>query len=95
MSTFPQPWNSTVSHWQATNRGPNTLWNHNRDASFETDTVDTVIVGGGMMGAALSYFLTREASDKGSDAGKTIYCLDAKDCGSGASTFWRNVLKES
>lgn len=88
MSTFPQPWRSTVSHWHATDRA-DPLWNHNRnvplsrawDASSDDSECETdiLIIGGGMTGAALAYFLTRSAE------GKRIICVDAKDCGSGAS----------
>ncbi|ORY30770.1 FAD dependent oxidoreductase-domain-containing protein [Naematelia encephala] len=81
MSTFPQPWISTVSHWQGTNRGPGSLWLHNKTGRLP-ETADIVIVGAGMMGSALSYFLTRPGAH---GEGKRIVCLDAKDCGSGAS----------
>jgi hypothetical protein len=97
MSTFPQPWTSTVSHWQATNRGAQSLWNHGRGAALPFEA-DVVVVGAGMMGAALAYFLTLEDDldvdkegkhgkhgHKHKHKGKHVVVLDAKDCGSGAS----------
>ncbi|WRT70480.1 uncharacterized protein IL334_007478 [Kwoniella shivajii] len=81
MSTFPQPWISTVSHWQATNRGPTSLYLHNSEADLPT-TADVVIIGGGMMGSALSYNLTRPGAY---GDGKKIVCVEAKDVASGAS----------
>ncbi len=81
MSKFPQPWRSTVSHWQATNRGPSSLYGHGADDALPAEA-DIVLVGGGMMGAALAYFLTR---DGGAGAGKRVVCLEAKDVASGAS----------
>ncbi len=81
MSTFPQSWKSTVSHWQATNRGPTSLWLHNSTRKLPKQA-DTVIIGAGMAGSALSYFLTREGAY---GDGKRVVGLEAKDCGSGAS----------
>ena len=81
MSTFPEPWTSSVSHWQATNRGRTSLWGHNEHAKLPTEA-DVVIVGAGTMGSSLSYFLTREDAY---GAGKKVVCVEAKDCGSGAS----------
>ncbi|KAK8850329.1 hypothetical protein IAR55_004246 [Kwoniella newhampshirensis] len=81
MSTFPQPWISTVSHWQATNRGPTSLYLHNSKATPPA-SADVVIIGAGMAGSALSYFLTRPGAY---GEGKKIVCVEAKDVGSGAS----------
>ncbi|WWC65455.1 uncharacterized protein I303_108073 [Kwoniella dejecticola CBS 10117] len=81
MSTFPQPWVSTVSHWQATNRGPTSLYLHNAHAKLPEEA-DILIIGAGMMGSALSYFLTRPGSY---GEGKKIVCVEAKDVASGAS----------
>lgn len=81
MSKFPQPWRSTVSHWQATNRGPSSLYGHGKDDKLPSEA-DVVIVGGGMMGSALSCFLTREGAY---GAGKRVVCIEAKDLASGAS----------
>ncbi|KAL1406256.1 hypothetical protein Q8F55_007951 [Vanrija albida] len=78
---FPQPYLSTVSHWQATNRGPTALYGHNKDAALPA-SADIVIVGGGMMGAALAYFLTRPGA---AGDGKTVVCVEAKDLADGAS----------
>jgi hypothetical protein len=81
MSKFPQPWRSTVSHWQATNRGPSSLYGHGADDALPAEA-DIVLVGGGMMGAALAYFLTRDGA---AGAGKRVVCVEAKDVASGAS----------
>jgi ribulose 1,5-bisphosphate synthetase/thiazole synthase len=81
MSTFPEPWNSTVSYWQATNRGRDSLWGWNKTAPLPAEA-DIVIVGAGSMGSSLSYFITREGAY---GAGKKVVCVEAKDCGSGAS----------
>ncbi|KLT41356.1 FAD dependent oxidoreductase, partial [Cutaneotrichosporon oleaginosum] len=81
MSKFPQPWRSTVSHWQATNRGPTSLYGHGADDELPEDA-DILIVGAGMMGCALSYFLTRLG---GAGAGKRVVCVESKDVASGAS----------
>ncbi len=83
MSRFPQPFISTTSHWQATNRGPTSLYNHNAEASLP-ETADIVIVGGGTMGASLAYFLTREGAE---GAGKRVVLLEAKDIASGACEY--------
>ncbi|GMK56363.1 hypothetical protein CspeluHIS016_0302030 [Cutaneotrichosporon spelunceum] len=80
MSKFPQLWQSTVSHWQATNRGSSALYGY--PAGPLPHEADIVIVGGGMMGSALSYFLTR---GNGAGAGKRVVCIEAKDVASGAS----------
>lgn len=53
MSSFPQRWTSTVSHWQATNRGASSLWNHGREDPLPREVVDYVIVGGGITGSYL------------------------------------------
>lgn len=82
MSTFPQPFKSSVSHWQATNRGPTSLYLHNASVTSVPGSADIVIVGGGMMGASLSYFLTREGAE---GRGKNIILVEAKDVASGAS----------
>ncbi|BEI92386.1 uncharacterized protein CcaverHIS019_0500140 [Cutaneotrichosporon cavernicola] len=82
MPCFPQPYTSTVSHWQQTNRGPKSLWDHGRDAKLPTEIVDYVIVGAGATGAALAYFLSRLG---GAAVGKKVVILDAKDVASGAS----------
>ncbi|WWD21793.1 hypothetical protein CI109_106281 [Kwoniella shandongensis] len=81
MSSFPQPFISSTSHWQATNRGPSSLYNHNKDVSPPSHA-DILIVGGGMMGSALSYFLTRKGAE---GDGKKVVLVEAKDIGSGAS----------
>lgn len=70
-----------MSHWQATNRGPGSLYLHNEKAVLP-ETADIVIVGGGMMGAAMAYFLTRAG---GYGENKKIVCVEAKDVASGAS----------
>lgn len=80
MSTFPQPFKSTVSHWQATNRGQTSLYNV--DHGPLPEIADIVIVGGGIMGASLAYQLTRPGAH---GEGKKIVLLEAKDAGSGAS----------
>jgi NADPH-dependent 2,4-dienoyl-CoA reductase/sulfur reductase-like enzyme len=80
MSTFPQPFISSTSHWQATNRGSTSLYGHGADAVLP-DTADIVIVGGGTMGASLAYFLTRAGAE---GAGKRVVLLEAKDVASGA-----------
>ncbi|KAK4686734.1 hypothetical protein P7C73_g3382, partial [Tremellales sp. Uapishka_1] len=79
--SFPQPFVSSTSHWQATNRGPTSLYNHNKDA-IPPSEADILIIGGGMMGAALSYFLTRNGAE---GHGKKIVLVEAKDIASGAS----------
>ncbi|OCF30874.1 hypothetical protein I316_07507 [Kwoniella heveanensis BCC8398] len=81
MSKFPQPFLSTVSHWQATNRGVETLYNYNRDEPLPSDVVDYVIVGAGMAGATMAYHLTRP----GVADGRKVVVLEAKDVASGAS----------
>ncbi|KAK8845644.1 hypothetical protein IAR55_006360 [Kwoniella newhampshirensis] len=81
MSTFPQPFKSSVSHWQATNRGTQSLYGYNKDGKPPAQA-DIVIVGGGTMGASLSYFLTRDGAE---GAGRKVVLLEAKDIGSGAS----------
>lgn len=81
MSAFPQPSTSTVSHWQATNRGPDSLYGWNVDAPVP-DEAEIVIVGGGTMGASLAYFLTREGAE---GEGKRVVIVEARDVGSGAS----------
>lgn len=75
------PISQTVSHWQATNRGPSSLYGHNTSAPVPGEA-DIVIVGGGTMGAALAYFLTREGAE---GEGKRVVVLEARDVGSGAS----------
>ena len=65
MSGFPQPFVSTVSHWQATvcvlrplddsnlifqNRGPGSLYGHGRDDSLPSEVLDYVIIGAGLTG---------------------------------------------
>ncbi len=90
MSTFPQPFLSSISHWQATNRGPTSLYNHNSEKSLPKET-DILIVGGGTMGASLSYFLTHDGyTESTNDTHKStnrprITLLEAKDIASGAS----------
>ncbi|WWD18874.1 hypothetical protein CI109_103329 [Kwoniella shandongensis] len=81
MTTFPQPFTSTVSHWQATNRGKSSLFNHNRDKKLPTDVVDYVVIGAGMAGASMAYHLTRP----GIADGKKVVVLEAKDVASGAT----------
>ncbi|WVQ71310.1 hypothetical protein IAR50_000837 [Cryptococcus sp. DSM 104548] len=81
MSTFPQPFTSTVSHWQATNRGPDAFFGHNKDKPLPHGVIDYVVVGAGMAGASTAYHLTR----KGVSPGKTIVVLEAKDVASGAT----------
>ncbi|GMK53416.1 hypothetical protein CspeluHIS016_0100020 [Cutaneotrichosporon spelunceum] len=82
MPCFPQPYTSTVSHWQQTNRGSTSLWDHGRDAALPMEVVDYVIVGAGATGTALAYYLSRPG---GAAAGKKVVILDAKDVASGAS----------
>lgn len=82
MSTFPQPILSSVSHWQATNRGPGSLYSHTNPSTGLPDSADIVIVGGGLQGAALAYFLSREGA---AGHGKAIVVLEAKDVASGAT----------
>lgn len=82
MSTFPQPFLSSVSHWQATNRGPGSLYSHTNPSTGLPDSADIVIVGGGLQGAALAYFLSREGA---AGHGKAIVVLEAKDVASGAT----------
>jgi hypothetical protein len=53
MSSFPQSWTSTVSHWQATNRGASSLWNQGREDPLPSEVVDYVIIGGGITGSLL------------------------------------------
>lgn len=72
---------SCVSHWQATNRGPSSLYGWNKDATPDA-TADVVIVGAGTMGASLAYFLTRQGAWS---AGKKVVVLEGRDVGSGAS----------
>ncbi|ODN76474.1 hypothetical protein L198_08069 [Cryptococcus wingfieldii CBS 7118] len=81
MSTFPQPFTSTVSHWQATNRGKDSLFGHNKDKALPGDVVDYCVVGAGMAGATTAYRLTRP----GVEEGKRVVILEAKDVASGAS----------
>lgn len=63
------------------NKGPSSLFLLNKDAPLPK-TADIVIVGGGMMGCALAYFLTRPGAE---GEGKKIVLLEAKDIASGAS----------
>ncbi|TXT10487.1 uncharacterized protein COLE_04421 [Cutaneotrichosporon oleaginosum] len=81
MPPFPQPFVSTTSHWQATNRGPTSLWNHGRDAPLPA-SADIVIIGAGITGASLAYHLTREG---GAGVGKTVVVLEARDVASGST----------
>lgn len=83
MPPFPQPFVSTTSHWQATNRGPTALWNHGRDATLPTQA-DIVIIGAGITGSSLAYQLTRPG---GAGEGKRVVVLEARDVASGASTY--------
>ncbi|TYJ51751.1 hypothetical protein B9479_007661 [Cryptococcus floricola] len=80
MSTFPQPFTSTVSHWQATNRGKDSLFGYNKDKALPGDVVDYCVVGAGMAGATTAYRLTRP----GVEEGKRVVILEAKDVASGA-----------
>ncbi|KAL7411653.1 FAD dependent oxidoreductase [Mrakia frigida] len=82
MSSWPQPFTSTVSHWQATNKGPKSLWNYGKESSLPKERVDIVIIGAGMTGASLAYQLTRPGA---AGEGKTILLLEAKDVASGAT----------
>ncbi|KAJ9091392.1 hypothetical protein QFC20_007640 [Naganishia adeliensis] len=91
MSAFPQSSESTVSHWQATNRGRDSLYGHNKDASVPHEA-DIVIVGGGTMGVSLAYFLTREGAE---GAGKKVVVLEARDVGSGGSSKTKNQTSTS
>lgn len=81
MPPFPQPFTSTTSHWQATNRGPTALWNHGRDAPLPS-SADIVVIGAGITGASLAYQLTRPG---GAGEGKRVVVLEARDVASGAS----------
>jgi hypothetical protein len=77
MSTFPQPFISTTSHWRATNRGLSSLYGHGAAASLPTHA-DIVIVDGGTMGASLAYFLSRREAEGN---GKVVVLVEAKGCG--------------
>ncbi|BEI80771.1 hypothetical protein CcaverHIS002_0113000 [Cutaneotrichosporon cavernicola] len=79
MPVFPQNYTSTVSHWQATNRGPGSLWDHGRTDVLPSDA-DIVIVGAGATGVSLAYHLTRPGMEK-----RRVVLLDAKDVASCAS----------
>ena len=83
MPHFPEPFTSSVSHWQATNRGPDSLYSHGNSSSQAPDphgdtvpeTADIVIIGGGTMGASLAYYLTRKG---GAGQDKRVVLLEAK-----------------
>ncbi|EIM92347.1 FAD dependent oxidoreductase [Stereum hirsutum FP-91666 SS1] len=81
MSSFPQSFKSTVSHWQATNRGPKSLFNYGVEDALPADA-DFVIIGAGMTGASLAYQLTRPGA---AGEGKSVVLLEAKDIASGAT----------
>ncbi|TXT07093.1 hypothetical protein VHUM_03263 [Vanrija humicola] len=82
MPAFPQQFTSTISHWQASNRGRGSLWNHGRHDPLPTEVVDYVIIGAGVTGASLAYQITRAG---GAADGKSVVVLDAKDVASCAS----------
>ncbi|KAK4688131.1 hypothetical protein P7C73_g1980, partial [Tremellales sp. Uapishka_1] len=82
MSAFPQPWTSSVSHWQATNKGLSALWGHGARDPLPTAVVDYVIIGGGMTGSSLAYQLTRPGA---AGPNKSVVLLEAKDLCSGAT----------
>ncbi|WVQ88600.1 hypothetical protein IAS59_002336 [Cryptococcus gattii] len=81
MSSFPQPFTSTVSHWQATNRGKSSLFGHNKEKTLPEHVIDYVVIGAGMAGASTAYYLTRP----GVADGETVVVLEAKDVASGAT----------
>ncbi|ORX35016.1 FAD dependent oxidoreductase [Kockovaella imperatae] len=81
MAAFPQTFTSTVSHWQATNRGPDALYGHGKTDSLPTGVVDYVIIGAGLSGASLAYHLSRP----GVCDDKRIVVLEGKDVASGAT----------
>lgn len=91
MPPFPQPFTSTTSHWQATNRGPTALWNHGRDAPLPSHA-DIVIIGAGITGSSLAYQLTRYG---GAGVGKRVVVLEARDVASGASESCRGEGADS
>ncbi|ORY24568.1 FAD dependent oxidoreductase-domain-containing protein [Naematelia encephala] len=82
MPPFPQPFTSSVSHWQATNRGPTSLWKHGATDPLPSDVVDFAIIGGGITGTSLAYQLTRPSS---AGERKKIVLVEAKDIASGAT----------
>ncbi|KAE8540238.1 hypothetical protein D1P53_004178 [Cryptococcus gattii VGV] len=90
MSRFPQPFTSTVSHWQATNRGNSSLFGHHKEKTLPEHVIDYVVIGAGMadvlmpsrsIGASTAYHLTRP----GVADGETVVVLEAKDVASGAT----------
>lgn len=95
MPAFPQPFTSTVSHWQAT-VGTSRLFScclltlslKNRGPTSLwnhgrddplPETADYVIIGAGITGASLAYQLTRPGA---AGEGKTVVVLEAKDVAS-------------
>ncbi|CED85316.1 FAD dependent oxidoreductase [Phaffia rhodozyma] len=82
MSAFPQKFTSTVSHWQASNRGPNSLYLHGSKDPLPKEEVDFLIIGAGITGASLAYQLTRRG---GAGEGKSVVLVEAKDIASGAT----------
>ncbi|KAI9634339.1 FAD dependent oxidoreductase [Dioszegia hungarica] len=90
MSSFPQTFISTVSHWQASNRGPTSLYNYGKGSSL-SENAHVVIIGAGMTGersdakrkgASLAYQLINQGA---LPKGKKVAVLEAKDVASGAT----------
>ncbi|KIR36724.1 hypothetical protein I352_00035 [Cryptococcus deuterogattii MMRL2647] len=79
MSSFPQPFTSTVSHWQATNRGKSSLFDHSKEKTLPEHVIDYVVIGAGMAGASTAYHLIRP----GVADGETVIVLEVKDVASG------------
>lgn len=72
---------------QGTNRGPTSLYSHSNPPlpSLEIESginADFLIIGAGLSGSALAYFLSRKG---GAAEGKRIVILEAKDVASGAT----------
>lgn len=84
MSGFPQTHPlSTVSHWQATNKGPNSLWGHGATGDV-IEKADVVVIGGGISGAGLAYYLSQEDGAAAPGTDYKVAVLEAKDIASGA-----------
>ncbi|WRT63934.1 uncharacterized protein IL334_000861 [Kwoniella shivajii] len=78
---------STVSHWIATNSGPDTLHNHGRDDKLP-ESADIVVVGAGIAGALLAYHLTHpEDVSETVPKGSRIVILEGSEVASSASHF--------
>ncbi|RSH82890.1 hypothetical protein EHS25_005880 [Saitozyma podzolica] len=76
---------SSVSHWIASNRGPGSLHNHGKEDSLP-ETADIVIVGAGISGALLAYYLANPEERYGDvPKGRTIVVLEGAEVASGAT----------